>query len=58
MSDESMLGAHLNWQIDKLEQEKRELRELNAELKAENNRLKQRVKELENYIRGLRIVGS
>jgi hypothetical protein len=33
-------------------------RELNAELKGENRKLVARVKELEGYIRGLRIIGS
>lgn len=47
--DEIIAGMELH--IEKL-------REVNAELTQETEKLKARVKKLEDYIRGLRIVGS
>jgi hypothetical protein len=51
-------AVRLQREVLELRAEIKGLWELNGELKEENRKLLARVKELEGYIRGLRIVGS
>jgi hypothetical protein len=51
-------AVRLQREVLELRDEMEGLRELNAKLEEENRKLVARVKELEGYIRGLRIIGS